>query len=194
LFAFNFTTKIAQIGSLHTEAPSNSPPTENFASEPLQGNSEAFSSILTTKRQNYLRFRPRQTRTPNLRLRPIFPRRPKFYLRKILHSGIRTLNQHGIYHKSFSTPKSRQRNSSPTNHKSDQNYDKTPPILKLMPKINQKLKNPFTHAQLRLQATHATFSYPLTVETFFDDDTDHDSQHESRHIPATSANALTSSF
>jgi hypothetical protein len=41
--------------------------------------------------------------------------------------------------------------------------------------------------------THATFQYPPTVETFFNDDTDHDSQHEPKHIPATSPGALTSS-
>jgi hypothetical protein len=31
------------------------------------------------------------------------------------------------------------------------------------------------------------------METFFNDDTDHDSQHAPRHIPATSSDALTSS-
>jgi hypothetical protein len=41
--------------------------------------------------------------------------------------------------------------------------------------------------------THATFQYPPTVETLFDNDANHDSQHEPKHIPATSPDALTSS-
>ncbi|KAI2491524.1 hypothetical protein MHU86_23026 [Fragilaria crotonensis] len=43
------------------------------------------------------------------------------------------------------------------------------------------------------QATHATFTYPPTVETFFDEDTDHDSEQEPKHIQHTSPDALTSS-
>ncbi|KAI2500358.1 hypothetical protein MHU86_14101 [Fragilaria crotonensis] len=42
------------------------------------------------------------------------------------------------------------------------------------------------------QATHATFTYP-PVETFFDEDTDHDSEEEPKHIQHTSPDALTSS-
>jgi hypothetical protein len=43
------------------------------------------------------------------------------------------------------------------------------------------------------QVTHATFQFPPTVETFFDNDTNHDSQHEPKHIPATTPDALMSS-
>jgi hypothetical protein len=43
------------------------------------------------------------------------------------------------------------------------------------------------------QATHAKFQYPPTVETFFDNDTDNDSQHEPKLIPATFPDTLMSS-
>jgi hypothetical protein len=53
-------------------------------------------------------------------------------------------------------------------------------------------KSVSTRQTLR-QVTHTTFQYPPTVETFFNNDTDHDSQHEPKYIPATSPDAFTSS-
>jgi hypothetical protein len=136
-------------GSSHTETPSNSSPTAKFASGPLQRFSEAVSNILTPKTEkNYLRFRPRRTRTPNLRLRPIFPRRPKFHQRKIPHPGIRTHN-HRICHKNFRNTITKTMNFFTCHLQNQPNLRQNHPILKLTPKTNQKLKNPFQHAKLR---------------------------------------------
>jgi hypothetical protein len=86
--------------SSHTETPLNSPPTAKFASGPLQRISEAVSNILTPKTAKFAQIPASTNSNPNLRLRPIFPRRLKVYLRKIPHPGIRTLN-HRICHKIF---------------------------------------------------------------------------------------------
>ncbi|KAI2495896.1 hypothetical protein MHU86_18594 [Fragilaria crotonensis] len=57
----------------------------------------------------------------------------------------------------------------------------------------QKLTTPEFEPSTTKSATHATFAYPPTVDTFFDDDTDHDSEQEPQHIQQTSPDALTSS-
>jgi hypothetical protein len=41
------------------------------------------------------------------------------------------------------------------------------------------------------RATHATFSYPPTIETFFDNDSDHDPDKDPQHLKPTSPDALT---
>jgi hypothetical protein len=43
------------------------------------------------------------------------------------------------------------------------------------------------------QATHTAFLYPPTIETFFDNNSDHDPEEDQQHLKPTSPDALTSS-
>ncbi|KAI2502700.1 hypothetical protein MHU86_11757 [Fragilaria crotonensis] len=56
-----------------------------------------------------------------------------------------------------------------------------------------KTQNLESRQQTPRPATHATFSYPPTIETFFDNDTDHDSEEDPKQLKPTSPDVLTSS-
>ena len=99
------------------------------------------------------------------------------------------------------TPKEPQ-NDSPTdsNHEPD-NLDTKPPATNVShaktrtPSVPNPPRQTPQRKQTPRPATHPTFSYPPTVQTFFTDDTDDDqgSNQEPKHIQPQSPDALTSS-
>ena len=107
-----------------------------------------FQAFSRRKMQNYLTIRPQPTRTHNLRFQQLFRRRPKLYLPKTYHPGIRTPN-HKIHHKIFRNPKVNK--AKLFNHPTQNlpNLHKKRPILQMITKLLQKLKNSLPHAQLR---------------------------------------------
>ncbi|KAI2488886.1 hypothetical protein MHU86_25940 [Fragilaria crotonensis] len=178
--------------SSHTETPSNSPPTAKSTTGPLKRFSDAFSGILTPKNVK-LPHNPDATNSnPQPPISTTFSTTPKIIpTKKFSPQNLnpqppnpsqnlsQPQNQHNEIIQPPSTKSAKPTQKSPNFGNDDQNPQNAPKSVATRPTPRQ--------------ATHATFTYPPTVETFFDEDTDHDSEEDPKHIQHTSPDALTSS-
>ncbi|KAI2510781.1 hypothetical protein MHU86_3567 [Fragilaria crotonensis] len=182
---------LPETSSSQAKTPSNSPPTAKPTSGPLQRISDAFSGILTPKNVKLPHDPATTDSNPQPPISTTFSTTPKIIPSKNLpprNSNPQPPNPS----QNLSQPQTQQSKIiQPPNTKPTKSTQKRP-ILKMITKLLQKLKNSPARPTPR-QATHATFAYPPTVDTFFDDDTDHDSEQEPQHIQQTSPDALTSS-
>ena len=181
-----------ETGSSHTETTTNSPPTAKSASGPLQRISEAVSNILTPKHAKSQHETTTTDSIPPPPISPTFSTATKILPTK--NSPTRNSNPE---------PPNPTLNLSRPQNQDNENFQRsttktTQTTQKISHSENNDQNTPKTPKldsarQRSRPATHATFSYPPTVETFFDDDTDHDSEHDPKHIQPTSPDALTSS-
>ncbi|KAI2504410.1 hypothetical protein MHU86_10089 [Fragilaria crotonensis] len=170
----------------------NSPPTAKSTTGPLKRFSDAFSGILTPKNVK-LPHNPDATNSnPQPPISTTFSTTPKIIpTKKFSPQNLnpqppnpsqnlsQPQNQHNKIIQPPSTKSAKPTQKSPNFGNDDQNPQNAPKSVATRPTPRQ--------------ATHATFTYPPTVETFFDEDTDHDSEEEPKHIQHTSPDALTSS-
>jgi hypothetical protein len=181
-------------GSSHTETPSNSPPAAKFASGPLQRISEALSNFVTPKMAKLPQIPASTDSNPKPRTSTHFPATTRILPTK--NPPPRNSNpQPPNLSQNLSQPQNQENKilHLPTT-KLTKTTIKAPNLFGSDTQNQPQTLKPVSVCPTPCQATHATFSFPSTVETFFDNDTNNDSQHEPRHIPATSPDALTSSI
>ncbi|KAI2508283.1 hypothetical protein MHU86_6088 [Fragilaria crotonensis] len=180
-----------ETSSSHTETPSNSPPTAKSTTGPLKRFSDAFSGILTPKNVKLPHNPDATDSNPQPPISTTFSTTPKIIPTKKFppqnsnpqppnpsQNLSQPQNQHNKIIQPPSTKSAKPTQKSPNFGNDDQNPQNAPKSVATRPTPRQ--------------ATHATFTYPPTVETFFDEDTDHDSEEEPKHIQHI-PDALTSS-
>ncbi|KAI2505925.1 Mitochondrial protein [Fragilaria crotonensis] len=181
-----------ETSSSHTETPSNSPPTAKSTTGPLKRFSDAFSGILTPKNVKLPHDPATTDSNPQPPISTTFSTTPKIIPSKNLPprnsnpqppNPSQNLSQPQTQQSKIIQPPNTKPTKSTQKTANSENDHQTPPE-------NQKLASARPTPR---QATHATFAYPPTVDTFFDDDTDHDSEQDPKHIQHTSPDALTSS-
>jgi hypothetical protein len=138
-----------ETGSSHTETLPNSPPTAKFASGPLQRFSEAVSNILTPKTATLPQIPALTDSNPQPTISTHFFATTKILPKKNLPSRNSNTQPPNLPQNLFCSPITK-RTKFFTHHLQNQpNLHQNHPILKLTPKMTQKLKNPFQHAKLR---------------------------------------------
>ncbi|KAI2492060.1 hypothetical protein MHU86_22519 [Fragilaria crotonensis] len=180
-----------ETSSSHTETPSNSPPTAKSTTGPLKRFSDAFSGILTPKNVKLPHNPDATDSNPQPPISTTFSTTPKIIPTKKFPpqnsnpqppNPSQNLSQPQNQHNEIIQPPSTKSAKLAKNHLILETTTKTPKCTKI--RCNTPNSTPGDPRNLHI---------PPTVETFFDEDTDHDSEEEPKHIQHTSPDALTSS-